>query len=86
MVKVNGIEVGTLWNAPYKADITEAVHKGRNSLEITVVNVWHNRLVGDVQPGVEKKITFTQMDFFKPDEPLLPAGLIGPVEILGFEN
>ena len=36
--------------------------------------------------GVEKKITFTQMDFFKPDEPLLPAGLIGPVEILGFEN
>ena len=86
VVKVNGIEVGTLWNAPYKADITEAVHKGRNSLEITVVNVWHNRLVGDVQPGVEKKITFTQMDFFKPDEPLLAAGLIGPVEILGFEN
>jgi hypothetical protein len=86
VVKVNGIEVGTLWNAPYKVDVTEAVHKGRNSLEITVVNVWHNRLVGDVQPGVEKKITFTQMDFFKPDEPLLPAGLIGPVEILGFEN
>lgn len=86
VVKVNGIEVGTLWNAPYKVDVTKAVHKGRNSLEITVVNVWHNRLVGDVQPGVEKKITFTQMDFFKPDEPLLPAGLIGPVEILGFEN
>ena len=81
-VKVNGVDMGIFWNAPFKVDISKAVRKGRNSLEITVANVWHNRLVGDVQPGVEEKVTFTQMDFFKPEEPLLPAGLLGPVGIL----
>jgi hypothetical protein len=44
--------------------------------------MWHNRLVGDAQPDVKDKITYTQMPFFKADEPLLPSGLIGPVRIL----
>ncbi|MBQ5486467.1 MAG: hypothetical protein IIT69_03360, partial [Bacteroidales bacterium] len=40
-----------------------------------------------IHPGLaDPDRMITQMDFFKPDEPLLPAGLIGPVEILGFEN
>ncbi|MBP5218511.1 MAG: discoidin domain-containing protein [Bacteroidales bacterium] len=81
-VKVNGVGLGTFWDAPFQVDVTKAVRKGSNSLEITVANVWHNRLVGDIQPGVEERITFTQMEFFKPEEPLLPAGLIGPVRIL----
>ena len=54
-----------------------------DTIEVKVINMWHNRLVGDVQPGVTKKITYTQMEFFKPEEPLLPAGLIGPVRIIG---
>ena len=83
-VKVNGVDLGVYWNAPFKVDITEAVRKGRNSVEITVVNMWHNRLVGDVQPEVKERITFTQMEFFKPEEPLLPAGLLGPVRIMAF--
>lgn len=82
-VTVNGKNLGVYWNAPFRIDITKALRNGTNTIEIKVVNMWHNRLVGDVQPGVTEKITYTQMEFFKPDEPLLPAGLLGPVRIIG---
>lgn len=81
-VSVNGKLAGTLWHSPYTIDITDCVNKGENRIEIEVINMWHNRLVGDVQPDVSHKLTFTQEVFFKPDEPLLPSGLIGPVEVL----
>ena len=47
IVKVNGKELGILWKKPYRIDITNAVHEGGNSLELTVVNLWPNRLIGD---------------------------------------
>ena len=45
-----------------------------------VVNVWVNRLIGDAQPGAIGH-TYTVVPFFKPDSPLLPSGLIGPVRL-----
>ncbi len=85
-VTVNGKNLGVFWNAPFKVDITSAVKKGTNTVEVKVVNMWHNRLVGDVQPGVTEKVTYTHLQFFKPEEPLLPAGLLGPVQIIGTKN
>lgn len=84
-VTVNGRNLGVYWNAPFKVDITDAVRGGTNTIEIKVVNMWHNRLVGDVQPDATETITYTQMEFFKPDEPLLPAGLLGPVKVTGIK-
>jgi hypothetical protein len=81
-VIVNGKNLGVVWKTPFKFDISSAVHPGENTLEVKVVNVWHNRLVGDEQPGVTKRITWTQLQFYKADEPLLKAGLLGPVKIL----
>ena len=80
-VSVNGKSIGTIWHSPYVLDITEAVRKGENELKIEVINMWHNRLVGDIQPETRQKITYTSKLFFKPEEPLLPSGLIGPVYI-----
>jgi hypothetical protein len=82
-VTVNGKNLGVFWNAPFKVDITSAVKKGTNTIEVKVVNMWHNRLVGDVQPGVTDKVTYTHRQFFEADEPLLPAGLLGPVQVIG---
>ncbi len=79
-VYVNGRKQGVAWRAPFRIDVTDAVKPGRNSLEVKVVNVWHNRLVGDVQPGA-RPVAWTQVDFYKPDEPLLEAGLLGPVKV-----
>lgn len=48
-VTLNGKCLGTLWNAPYRTDVSEVIGKGENTLEIKVVNVWVNRLIGDEQ-------------------------------------
>ena len=81
-VIVNGKNLGILWKTPFKTDITDAVKEGANALEIRVTNLWVNRLIGDAQPGVTEKITFTTMPFYQADAPLLPSGLLGPVRIL----
>lgn len=48
-VFVNGRAVGALWKEPYRLDITDAVHEGSNKLEVSVTNLWSNRLIGDEQ-------------------------------------
>ena len=61
-VWVNGQLAGTAWKPPYRVDISAHAKPGRNRIEIKAVNLWVNRLIGDVQLGTTKKITFTQAD------------------------
>lgn len=78
-VRVNGREQVTLWNAPWRADLTSALHPGTNLLEIAVINTWNNRLVGDAKLPVAKRHTFLSTSSITPSTRLRPAGLIGPV-------
>ena len=48
-VRLNGTELGVVWTAPWRVDITSAVRTKGNELEIKVTNVWANRLIGDEQ-------------------------------------
>lgn len=48
-VWVNGHDLGVLWHAPFKIDITRAVKPGNNRIRIAVTNTWVNRLIGDQQ-------------------------------------
>jgi hypothetical protein len=48
-VRLNGKDLGILWKPPYCVDITGAARTGDNKLEIEVVNLWVNRLIGDEQ-------------------------------------
>lgn len=48
-VRLNGKDLGTAWRAPYRFDLTKAAVVGKNRLEIEVVNLWPNRLIGDEQ-------------------------------------
>ncbi|MFO1501261.1 MAG: glycosyl hydrolase [Verrucomicrobiota bacterium] len=48
-VRLNQKNLGILWKPPYEVDATDAVHVGDNDLEIQVVNLWVNRLIGDEQ-------------------------------------
>jgi alpha-L-rhamnosidase/Glycosyl hydrolases family 2, sugar binding domain len=96
-VWVNGKLAGMAWKPPYRVDISAYAQPGANHIEIKAVNLWVNRLIGDVQPGVTKKITFTAADGvvphgiprprsasmpYRPDAPLRPSGLIGPVTLV----
>ena len=81
-VTVNGINCGTIWTFPYKADISEALKKGKNSIEIKITNTWANRLIGDEKLPKEERLTWTTAPFRLQEGILLKAGLLGPVTIL----
>jgi hypothetical protein len=66
-------------------NIARAVKAGANELEVTVVNLWPNRLIGDASLSAEKRFTETNMRKFTSKSPLLPSGLLGPVRILAEE-
>jgi hypothetical protein len=48
-VRLNGKELGVVWCAPWRVEITRTVKPKGNRLEITVANLWPNRLIGDEQ-------------------------------------
>jgi hypothetical protein len=48
-VKVNGKDLPLMWLPPFRADVTEFVRAGKNSLQVAVTNLWVNRLIGDEQ-------------------------------------
>jgi hypothetical protein len=48
-VRVNGKECGVAWKPPYRVDVSGAIRPGANQLEIQVVNLWINRMIGDEQ-------------------------------------
>ncbi len=48
-VRLNGQNLGILWKAPFRVDITKAAKPGDNELEVRVTNLWPNRLIGDEQ-------------------------------------
>ena len=81
-VYLNGKSLGILWKPPYRADITDALKRGTNRLEIKVTNPWVNRIVGDRQPNVTTTYTFTSPKYYKAESPLVPSGLLGPVTIV----
>ncbi|MBI4890620.1 MAG: discoidin domain-containing protein [Acidobacteria bacterium] len=81
-VTVNGKPLGIVWKKPFRVDVTSVLKPGANQIVVKVTNLWVNRLIGDQQPGVEKKYTYTTQQFYRADSPLLPSGLIGPVQVI----
>ena len=83
-VTVNGHKMAVRWCAPFRFDITQYVHTGDNQLEVEVVNLWPNRLIGDSQlPQAQRR---TQTNIKKYEQPgsekyLRESGLLGPVKL-----
>lgn len=80
-VKLNGRSIGVSWMPPFTVDITDALKKGENQLEIKITNQWSNKLIGDERfppsyEGYQLEGNFPKgkmMDWYVSNEPL-PAG------------
>jgi hypothetical protein len=82
-VRLNGKDLGVVWCAPWHVEITKAVKPGSNDLEIDIVNLWPNRLIGDGKLPPEKRLTRTNIDgYYKGEHKLMPSGLLGPARVL----
>jgi hypothetical protein len=96
-VSLNGKDLGVVWCAPWRVEISDAVQTGVNQLEIEVANRWPNRLLGDQQPpdkdvrtvkwdsgllgGAEYKAGRYTFTTGRGPGKLLPSGLLGPVSL-----
>lgn len=80
-VHVNGTYAGGAWTPPYRVNITEQVQAGENQLEVTVVNNWMNRVIGDLKLPKAKRETWCLVNPYNENSPLQPSGLFGPVTI-----
>ena len=79
-VRLNGRNLGVVWTEPFSVDITDAVRPAGNRLEIDVINLWSNRLIGDAALPEEKRLARTNVGI-DPNKPLLHSGLLGPVTL-----
>jgi len=75
-VWVNGIDCGIAWTAPYTVDISGTLKKGKNTIEIEVVNTWHNALRGMDQGKAPYDGIWTNAKYRTKGDGLLPAGLL----------
>ncbi|CAN5513399.1 hypothetical protein BH10BAC2_BH10BAC2_41450 [soil metagenome] len=85
-VIVNGKSLGILWKKPFRVNIISALKPGENTVLVKVTNLWVNRLIGDAQPNVTNKITYTTMPFYQANSPLQLSGLLGPVQIISVDR
>lgn len=81
-VTLNGEDLGVLWSAPFRTDVSGKLKPGRNHLQVTVVNLWANRIIGDAALPEGKRLTRTNITNLTKDTPLEPSGLLGPVRLL----
>ena len=82
-VRLNGKELGGVWCAPWRVDISDALKERNNQLEIDVANLWPNRLIGDATKKPKERLTSTAVAHpYKAESKLQPSGLIGPVRII----
>ena len=64
-VYVNGIDCGVVWCAPWEVDVSAALRKGENEIEIRYTNNWYNRLVGDCFLEPENRVTRSTLRYWK---------------------
>lgn len=84
-VNLNGKALGTVWTAPWRVNVKDALKKGKNILKVEVVNTWVNRMIGDSKlPAGERKV-WSNVNPYTPKSEYQPAGLLGPVQIIGIK-
>ena len=92
-VKINNVNLGTIWSFPFKLRLGDVLNSGENILEIEVTNLSANRIRDLDLRGVDWKkfydINFVNIFYKKFDASgweLKDSGLLGPVMLYPAEN
>ena len=89
-VRLNGKKLGILWCSPWRVDITKAVKPTSNVLEVDVINLWANRVIGDLHQPKENRFTKTHNVFRFAENmkntALIRSGLLGPVTLQQYDE
>ncbi len=86
-VKLNGHDLGVVWCPPWRVAVPQGILQSKNNqLEITVANLWPNRLIGDLNLPPEKRLAWTTVNPFKANSPLVQSGMTGPIRVLSEEQ
>lgn len=81
-IKLNERDLGIVWCDPWRVAVPEGIiQQQNNKLEISVANLWINRLIGDSGLPQEKRLTWIPGSPFHPDSQLQQSGLLGPVAL-----
>lgn len=80
-VIINGQSAGIVWCSPWTIDVSRLLRRGTNHIELRMANCLWNRLVGDARLPEQERITWQTTPLAKPDDQLLPSGLVGEVTI-----
>ncbi len=85
-VWVNGKRAGAVWHPPYRIDVTSWLTPGSNRIEVRVANLALNTLAGHALPDYRLLSARYTQRFVPQDTELItprPAGLLGPVKLMG---
>lgn len=82
-VKMNRQDLGAVWVGPWRVALPKGIlTPDSNELEITVANLWWNRLLRDSRLPTSQRLTWIPGKYpFTGNEPLQASGLLGPVQI-----
>ena len=85
IVYVNGVRVGSVWAPPYRLDITSALRRGPNRIEVRVSNTALNELAGRASPDY-RLLNLRYGERFTPENvnriAPQPSGLLQPVSLV----
>ncbi len=85
-IKINGKYAGGVWTYPYRINVNDFIKKGKNTLEVEVINTWKNRLIGDHMMPEKERIVYSRINPWNNDSTLQKSGLFGSVVLLSFEK
>lgn len=68
-VWLNGQDLGIVWTSPWRVDLGQALQEKGNRLEIEVVNLWPNRLIGDGALPKRDRLTKTNVRTYERNLP-----------------
>ena len=84
-VFINGQLAGYVWHPPFRLEIAQLLHSGKNEIQVVVGNTAINELAGEATPSYRLLRDRYGVEFIPQDmqglEPL-PSGLRGPVTLV----